>query len=440
MKYIILIASLLFTFSSKGEEPKDTLVIHNKVDGLTGKRVDDSINKKMTAPRFGYSFNVNPSIEVKLDKLQKKWMKKNRNFSIGAELHYSSLPQDSDAFASDYGYPLLTFGAKYSFNHGVVMHRDPDPAWGQAQEVDYNSKMGNTISVYGAFSRPFFRRRHWETDYTFYYGVSYSHRKYNQQNSIDNELIGSRWLIFFGMGLHATYHFSHNWGMRVGLEYWHLSNGALNRPNKGANFIGPSVALVYQPYYEQTETGRAERFNPPFKKKVYMNVALGIGGKTLHEDWQLTQFQTPEGEADYRTDKFKCYAGYSLQTDVMYRYARRWASGIGIDLFYGSYWKRVKELDQSAGSSLSHSPWSVGIAAKHEIFYHNFSMPVSLGFYVFRKMGENAKLVEQPFYERIGVHYSFARLKGLKVGINIKAHLTKADLTELVVTYPIGLK
>ena len=124
----------------------------------------------------------------------------------------------------------------------------------------------------------------------------------------------------------------------------------------------------------------------------------------------------------------------------MYRYARRWASGIGIDLFYGKYWKHVRDIDQAAERTLTHSPWSVGIAAKHEIFYHNFSMPVSLGFYLYRKMGQNAKDVEQPYYERIGLHYTFPQLQSLKVGINVKAHRTKADLTELVVVYPINLK
>ena len=392
-----------------------------------------------TLRRVGFSVNVNPSEQLNLDKYQRKWIQSGHSFSFGAELHYSALPQDSDAFASDFGYPVLTFGAKYSLNHGVKMHRYPDPDWGLAQEVDYNSHMGNSIALYGAFSRPFFRHHRFETDYTFYYGVAYSHTKYNPRNNIDNELIGSRWLVFFGMGLHATYHFARRWGVKAGIEYWHLSNGALNRPNKGANFLGPSVALVYQPWYEQTEQGVAARYNPPFEKKWYGQVTLGIGGTALHEDWQITQFRTPPGEKDYRTDKFKRYICYSFHADMMYRYARRWASGMGVDLFYGSYAKHVKALDEKAGVNLSHSPWSVGIAAKHEIFYHNVSMPVSLGLYLYRQMGENAKAVESPVYEHIGLHYTFPRLGGLKIGVNIKAHLTKADYTEVVVGYPIRL-
>ena len=297
--------------------------------------------------------------------------------------------------------------------------------------------MGNAIALYGAFSRPFFRRHRFETDYTLSYGVAYTRTKYDPRNNIDNELIGSRWLIFFGIGFHATYHFARYWGLRAGIEYWHLSNGALNRPNKGANFLGPSVALVYHPYYEQTMQGVATRYNPVFEKKWYGQITLGIGAKTLNEDWQITQFRTPSDEQNYRTDKFKRYVCYSFHADMMYRYARRWASGVGVDVFYGSYAKRVKELDEAAGSGYRHSPWSVGIAARHEIFYHNVSMPVSLGFYLYRRMGENAKAVEKPYYEHIGLHYTFPCLGGLKIGINVKAHLAKADYTEFVVGYPI---
>ena len=42
-------------------------------------------------------------------------------------------------------------------------------------------------------------------------------------------------------------------------------------------------------------------------------------------------------------------------------------------------------------------------------------------------------------FERIGVHYTIPSLRNLTVGVNIKAHRTKADLTELVVSYPIDL-
>ena len=65
---------------------------------------------------------------------------------------------------------------------------------------------------------------------------------------------------------------------------------------------------------------------------------------------------------------------------------------------------------------------------------------MSLGYYLYREMGESAKIIEKPYYERIGVHYSIPGLNGLTVGLNVKAHLTKADFTELIISYPITLR
>jgi hypothetical protein len=54
-------------------------------------------------------------------------------------------------------------------------------------------------------------------------------------------------------------------------------------------------------------------------------------------------------------------------------------------------------------------------------------------------MGTNAKEVEKPYYEQIGVHYSFPKWGGLTIGASIQAHRTKADLTEIIVSYPLRL-
>ena len=385
---------------------------------------------------WGFSLIASPSRALVMDSYQRKWQKGKNNTSVALELSYSSLPSDSNQYAADFGYPTLSLGLKYSWNHGVTMQRTEDPAWGLAEMVDYESRMGNALMIYGRFARPFYRGNRWEIDYSFDFGAGYTATKYNPNNNVDNELIGSHWNIYFGAGLHATYRVARQWGVRMGVDYWHLSNGALYRPNKGANFVGPSLGVVYYPYYEQVLHPDPMLRSRHFKGYWFSRVALTLGAKTLNEDWQRTQFQTPKGDPDYRTSHFKLYPAYAVQLDVMRRYALRWASGIGLDLFYGSYSDHVKELDEEAGHTVDHSPWSVGIAAKHEVFYGRLRLHMSLGFYLYRKMGVNAKEIEQPYYERIGLHYEIPHLGGLTVGANVQAHRTKADLTEIVITYP----
>ena len=177
----------------------------------------------------------------------------------------------------------------------------------------------------------------------------------------------------------------------------------------------------------------------PFSPYWYASLRLGVGGKTLLEDWQLTQFGTDPEAPRYRTDKFQFYMAYSAQVDLMWRYARRWASGIGADISYGTYADRVRDLDEAAGRSLPHSPWSFGLGLRHEAYYHRLSLDMALGVYLYRHMGASAKEIEKPYYERIGIFYTIPRLHHLRVGCSVKAHLTKADLTEIVISLPFRL-
>ena len=391
-----------------------------------------------TLRHWGASVSVSPGAVIVGDKYQDRWQKGRHNLSVEAAVSRFSLPSDSDAVSADYGYPSISAFVRMAFNHGVTMHKSPDPAWGLAEEVDYDTKMGNTVSFYATFTRPLYRDRRWMLDYALSMGFGYSHHKYDPHRAIDNELIGARWLIHFGMGAHATYRVAPQWGVRAGVEFWHLSNGALDRPNKGANFIGPALAVVYDPCWQSVTTTHSPD-RPTFRPFLYCDLTLGAGAKSLLEEWNITQYETPKGEPLYRTDKFSRFMAYSAQADLMCRYARRWASGLGIDVFYGSYASRVERIDEKRGVSVPHSPWSLGLAVKHQVYYHRLSLAMSVGYYLYREMGFHARIIEKPYYERIGLRYAFPRLGGLAVGASVKAHLTKADFTELSLSMPIRL-
>lgn len=392
-----------------------------------------------TASRWNASIALMSARVLALDQYVKKWLQDKQCYSLSLSLTHTALPCDSDAYAADYGYPAIGLGARYAFNHGVTMRRYAAPDWGQLVPVDFASRLGNTFSLYLTFRRPILRSAHFDVGYTLDGGVGYSRSKYNLQTAPDNEFIGSRFLIYFGASAYATWYFADDWGARLSLEFYHHSNGALNRPNKGSNAVGPSLALVYSPARSTIVRESTPRYNPAFKPRFYLNFTLGVGAKTLLEDWQKTQYETAPEADDYRTSHFRLYAAYSLQADVMYRYARRWASGLGLDVFYGTYADHVRRLDETAGRTARHDPWSIGLAAKHQAYYHNLSVAMSIGVYLYRHMGYQALEIETPYYERIGLHYTIPALRGLELGINVKAHKTKADLTEFVVAFPLAL-
>ncbi len=412
---------LLLVATARAQQPADSL-----------SQPHDTVN------HWGFTLGFHPGRMAAMNPTVKKWLKKTRTTGFEIEAHYVTLPSDSNAFASDFGYPAISFGLRYTYNGAVRMHRDADTEWDMLVPVDYDSHLGNTVTAYTKFIRPLFRTRHWEAAYLLGTGIGYNKLKYNTYNDIDNELIGSRWLIYFCAGASIVYHPEPDWGIGLGIEFAHHSNGALNRPNKGSNALGPTLSVSYTPYYETVAT-HAIRIREPFQRHWYMNFTGGFGGKALVEDWYLTQFHTPPGDKNYRTDDFTVYGACSAQADLMFRYARRWASGIGLDLFYGSYWKRTRELDEAKGYHLKHSPWSVGLSAKHEVFFNNWSLPMSIGFYLYRHMGHTAKRVETPYYERVGLRYHFNRLAGLTAGFDVCAHLGKANFTEFTLGIPLVL-
>ncbi len=392
-------------------------------------------------PHLGAAVSFAPVRALATDEYQRMWLKGKQAYSLNAALLYSPLPSDSCGYAEDFNFPTFAVGLQYDFDHGITMHRSPSPAWGMAETVDYTSRMGNILTLYGSFMRPVVRREKWDAGYALGMGLGYSHTKYNPYNNVDNEMIGSRWLVYFTAYVYATWYFAQDFGLRGGMKFFHHSNGALNRPNKGANMAGAFLGVVYAPWHE-TLARRSKSPHRDFKKYIYANFTAGIGGKTLNEDWKKTQHHTKPGAPRYRTGRFRLYAAYSLQADLMFRYARRWATGIGFDMFRATYAKRVEEIDKADGLNLKHDNLSYGIALKHEVFYRRLSASMEIGHYLYRHLGKDDDVTRKgfPFYERIGLRYSFPQLGGMQIGLNVKAHKLKADFTEFTVGIPVVLK
>ncbi len=391
----------------------------------------------ITIPQTGIEVHYAPAQTLCLDQEPRIWTKTKETHAIAAQVNFTPT---GNAFARDYNYPTFSVGLRYNLNHGTTMHRD-DP-WGEAQPVNYISKLGNVLTFYGTFNRPLYRSNHWQWGYYLGTGVGYTALKYNQKDNIDNEYIGSHFNIFFTAGLYGQYKVAKEWSVKAGLDFAHHSNGAMARPNKGANYLGPFLGVVYEPEKQITKVAKRNmHLEEPFKKYWFTEFTLGIGGKTLLEDWHQTQFNTPQGDPNYRKEHFTFYGAYSFHMHLLYRYARRWASGVGVGLFYGDYASRVARYDEENGyTGEKHSPWSASIEARHEVFYGNMSVRVSLGYYLYRHMGYKAHHgLEKPYHEQVGVFYSFPKLKNLTLGFSVNAHATKADFTELQVTMPVKL-
>lgn len=393
-----------------------------------------------TPKRWGYEVDFQAGRVLVLDKYQKSYMRNKSDYSIGFKLNHATLPNDSDSYAHDYHYPTISLESRFSKNDGATMYRTTDYPSGNITPASYESHLGNSLALFGSFSYPILRTNRWELALTGNLGFAYSFKKYDKEHNVDNDMIGSHILFYAGGSLNATYRIAPSWGLKAGLDYWHISNGSTRQPNRSVNIAGPTLGIIYYPYYE-TLVSTSRNFTPnAFEPYWYLNMKAGTGIRTCIEDWDYYQYKISTDSPEYRKEHFPTYMCYSFQADMMYRYGRTGSIGGGIDIQYSSYSDHIAELDALKGKDCPHSPWSAAIDVKHQFFYKNVSFSLGAGVYLYHKMGDFAKRHDLFFFNRTGLHYSFPSLHNLTLGIEVTAHLAKAEFTELVISYPIKFK
>ena len=92
--------------------------------------------------KTGIEVRYTPAQTLCIDKEPRIWTKTKETHAIAAQVNIT--PTEND-FARDYNYPTFSVGLRYNLNHGTTMHKDTP--WGEAQPVDYTSKLGNFLTL-----------------------------------------------------------------------------------------------------------------------------------------------------------------------------------------------------------------------------------------------------------------------------------------------------
>lgn len=354
-----------------------------------------------------------------------------QGFKLGYS--YQTHAKENCGYASDYNYPTFTFGLWVADFNQVRLRYNPNGT----RPINYDSRCGTSYVAYASFRRVFFRTKSgWSADYTFSNGLGYNTHTYNLYNNVDNLLLGTKLSVYFGAGIALNYRHK-QYEFFVGPEFHHLSNGGVARPNKGINkaSIGAGVRYYIQPY----DSISVQRVNKPFEeKRLYLNIAYNFGIRGAQGEWlyDANNYIWHNNDVDnikYGKDGYSTCLYHLIATDLMYRYARRFASGIGLDILYEPTNTYIEV--QKDGYRPEKVKWTVGVAAKHEVFFRRLSMKMALGLYLSRPFNEYSNTADEyPFYERIGLRYNLPILDNrISVGYDIYAHLTKAYGTEIVI-------
>ena len=357
--------------------------------------------------------------------------------SFWAGYVYQTSADEECGYASDYNYPAFTFGLLIADFNKVRLRYNPSGL----RPIDYDSRCGTSFVAYASIRRAFFRTRSgWSADYTFANGVGYNTHIYNRFTNVDNILLGSRLSVYFNVAFALNYRYR-QCEFFIGPEFRHLSNGGVIRPNKGINELGIGTGVRY--YLQPYDSIPLKRLYQPFKEKgMSLNIAYSSGIRASQGEWlyDANNYIWKDNNVDnvkYGKDGYRMCYYHVLSANLMYRYARRYASGIGLDALYEPY-NRDVEIQNPMADRSNLTKWSFGIAAKHEVYFRRLSMQIALGWYLSRPFNEYSNTADEyPYYERVGLRYNLPLLKNcISVGYNIYAHLTKAYGTELV----IGIK
>lgn len=320
-------------------------------------------------------------------------------------------------------YPSLQVGLQYGdFSH-VHIYRPTTP---------YESRIGYLLTLFGGMQFDFLRKGRWSIGTDLQNGVAYCPHPFNEHDNVDNEIIGSTLSIYVGFGFFARYRFLPHWSMSLGVDFKHISNGTLDRPNIGVNALGATLSLGYD--IDDYVPSKSKETKPLLKAEdsvrgFYVEGIVGLGMKALFDDFSLNH-----------SKHNPIYGFFTTMIAPMYRYHLLHASGIGIDYTYADYVYKIHEYDQrQSRPEIYYSPHVFGISLRHEIFYRHISLNAGVGVYLFRHLGHLMEN-ESRLFQTVGLRYSlpFTRDR-IFVGYNVKAHrFQKVDCVQLVAGFRLG--
>ena len=355
-------------------------------------------------------------------------------------LGFQTEPEDNDAFASKFGFPILSVGVSVA-RMGHLKFSD-------------HTRFPNLYSVYGSFERSLLRREKFSAGYLFDFGATYNPGRYDPVKNPGNNWLSSPFMAYFGAGVFAKVHLGKRWEVGADFMFRHYSNGRLALPNEAINALGGGVFARYRlSDYNYTKYVSAQKQEGDFKKGIQYMITFGTGFHTCQAEWNTYAFDhnDPDKPARVPTKEeaasLKAHPKFSLSFDALYRYGIRYATGLGVDMFYSTNMKELEAADrilygdEAVDACPGYSPISVGLALVQEVYWKNFAVHIALGAYPYRHKGVNDKELNELVddrergwhYEKAGFRYYFPELGDTYLGFAIKSHSIKAEYLEFSV-------
>ncbi len=390
------------------------------------------------SPQWSFAASAGAGYNIGSSSYGNEYIRSNFMGHSSLAARYQPDPAGRNPYDRAYGSPTFEFGLLLADYSHVNLNRGlPD--------ATYDSNLGLKLAAYAAFHRDLLRAGKWRAGYILENGVGYCSHPYDAHTNADNHFTGAHAAIYVGLGLYGGLQLTPRWNLGLDLYFKHFSNGALARPNKGVNSVSAAVKAVYTPRPAEVPGDETDEFRPKtaFKKQLYADLSVGTSARSLEDIWNYYESQrmASKESSGYHSGR-DLYISPTLSVALMYRYRLRYASGLAFDYTYATYTDATRRWEAARGiHGMEHNPNILGVALRHEVFYRDISLKMSLGYKLYRKTGYMQQMTEKPVYETVGLRWYPARLgRRFYIGYQVKAHYLKADCMQLYLGWHIGKK
>ena len=280
-------------------------------------------------------------------------------------------------------------------------------------------ELGTPVAVYGWYSWPWATLGdRLELTNDFGLGAAFGWNRFDPEGNPFNRAISTSVTFYTEWGLYLRYALTDRMDFTAGAVFHHFSNGGTGDPNAAINMLAPHLGLRYdlapgRPRYTPRELPEAR---PAWELSAFG----GNGAKTV----DLGVPDEEGGEAPYDPQRFGVAA---FSVDLHRVVHPMFRVGGGVDVIY----------DGSANAGLSEEPTSsdktaVGLFGGYEHAIGRFSIPVQVGYYVWR--GRDDERLPS-FYQKLGFQYDLT--SRIFAGMNVRFYdFSRADFF----TWTIGFR
>lgn len=343
---------------------------------------------------------------------------------------YSTGPDDPGIFNKAYNYPTVGFGVTFS----------------NLASAGYTgiSSLSNIVDIYSFFERDIIKKKRFSFGYDLLFGFGFNGSRYDPITNPGNEIFNSAVVFDIGGGLMVKWRPAERLELSAAARLRHHSIGKLAFPNSGLNEAMPTLSLRYYLDGQEKEKAPEKKKEKPsldgFRKGMAYEILVGAGIQRCLAEWDI--FNVNEPDPKKKVSTINAYPKFFGSVYATYRYATKFSSGIGLDLFCSSddYIAAMKACDtilygQAQVDAHVYSPFSCGISAVHNFHYGNFSLWGSVGIFLYKAKGISEDVGLS--YQKIGFKYSIPQLYGLTLSMCCKNYFfSQAEMME----FGLGIK